>query len=82
VGPDSPARDQEEPVNREQHLKQAIDALTQAEKLAGWAENAARGDGPHKAAPYAATGTLWDSIARTHLLIAAATPADDTAPED
>jgi hypothetical protein len=68
-------------VNREQHLKQALDALTQAEKLAGWAENAARGDGPHKAAPYAAAGTLWDSIARTHLRIAQATPADNTDPE-
>ncbi|WP_326787873.1 hypothetical protein [Streptomyces sp. NBC_00151] len=68
-------------MNREQHLKQANDALAQAEKLAGWAENAARGDGPHKAAPYAAAGTLWDSIARTHLLIAQATTADDTTPE-
>ncbi|MFI0964629.1 hypothetical protein ACH4S8_25010 [Streptomyces sp. NPDC021080] len=69
-------------MNREQHLKQAIDALAQAEKLAGWAENAARGDGPHKAAPYAAAGTLWDSIARTHLLIAEATRAVDATPED
>jgi hypothetical protein len=68
-------------VNREAHLKQADAALTKAEKLAGWAENAARGDGPHKAAPYAAAGTLWDSIARTHLLIAQATTTDDTTPE-
>jgi hypothetical protein len=69
-------------VNREAHLKLANAALTKAEKVAGWAEDAARGDGQHKAVPYAAVGTLWDSIARTHLLIAAATPADDTAPED
>ncbi|MFE4697267.1 hypothetical protein ACFRIC_09255 [Streptomyces sp. NPDC056738] len=68
-------------MNREAHLKLADEAVTKAERLAGWAENAARGDGPHKAAPYAAAGTLWDSIARTHLLIAQATPADDTTPE-
>ena len=68
-------------MNRAQHLKLADAALTNAEKLAGWAENAARGDSPHKAAPYAAAGTLWDSIARTHLLIAEATPADDTTTE-
>jgi hypothetical protein len=68
-------------VNREQHVKLAGAAVTHAERLAEWAENAARGDGPHKAAPYAAAGTLWDSIARTRLLIAQATPADDTAPE-
>ncbi|MET8098106.1 hypothetical protein ABZV29_16750 [Streptomyces sp. NPDC005236] len=68
-------------MNRAQHLKLADAALTNAEKLAGWAENAARGDGPHKAAPYAAAGALWDSIARTHLLIAEATPTDDTTTE-
>ncbi|MFE2530437.1 hypothetical protein [Streptomyces sp. NPDC059371] len=68
-------------MNREQHLKQADDALAHAEKLAGWAENAARGDGPHKAVPYAAAGTLWDSIARTHLRLAQAQPTVDTTPE-
>ncbi|MER5468031.1 hypothetical protein [Streptomyces sp. NPDC002685] len=68
-------------MNREAHLKLADAALTEAEKLAKWAEDAARGDGPHKAVPYAAAGTLWDSIARTHLLIAEATPTDDTTPE-
>ncbi|MEV8031404.1 hypothetical protein [Streptomyces sp. NPDC086182] len=66
---------------REAHLKLADAALTRAEKLAGWAEDAARGDGQHKAVPYAAAGTLWDSIARTHLRIAQAMPADDTTPE-
>ncbi|MEY2243177.1 hypothetical protein AB8A21_09575 [Streptomyces sp. BF23-18] len=65
-------------MNREKHLKLADAALTRAEKLAGWAEDAARGDGAHKAVPYAAAGTLWDSIARTHLRIAQATAADDT----
>ncbi|MET7983036.1 hypothetical protein [Streptomyces sp. NPDC005281] len=63
-------------MHRAAHLNLADEALTKAERLAGWAEEAARGDGPHKAAPYAAAGTLWDSIARTHLLIAEATPAD------
>jgi hypothetical protein len=66
---------------REAHLELANEAVTKAERLAGWAENAARGDGPHKAVPYAAAGTLWDSIARTHLRIAAAMPDDDTTPE-
>ncbi|MFF1702593.1 hypothetical protein [Streptomyces sp. NPDC058252] len=65
-------------MNREAHVKLADEAVTKAEKLAGWAEDAARGDGPHKAVPYAAAGTLWDSIARTHLLIAQAIPADTT----
>ncbi|MFD8739420.1 hypothetical protein ACFV06_31540 [Streptomyces sp. NPDC059618] len=68
-------------MNREAHVKLADEAVTKAEKLAGWAENAVRGDGPHKAAPYAAAGTLWDSIARTHLLIAEAKIAADTTPE-
>jgi hypothetical protein len=68
-------------MHRSAHLKLADEALTKAEKLAGWAEDAARGDGQHKAAGYAAAGTLWDSIARTHLRIAQATPTGDTTPE-
>ncbi|MEV5792655.1 hypothetical protein [Streptomyces sp. NPDC052192] len=67
-------------MNREQHVKLADDAVTHAERLAGWAENAARERKPD-AEPLAAAGALWDSIARTHLLIAAATPTADTTPE-
>ncbi|MFE2828458.1 hypothetical protein [Streptomyces sp. NPDC059271] len=68
-------------MNREQHVKLADDAITHAEPLAGWAETAARESKPD-AEPLAAAGALWDSIARTHLLIAAATPtADANTPE-
>lgn len=82
MGPDRPTRDQGEPLNREQHIDLADTAVTHAERLAGWADNAARGESPREHADeLAAAGALWDSIARTHLLIAAAKPANDTTPE-
>ncbi|MFJ2162383.1 hypothetical protein [Streptomyces sp. NPDC087856] len=59
-------------MNKQQHVKLADDAVTHAERLAGWAEAAARDNKPAEA--LAAAGTLWDSIARTHLLLAAVTP--------
>ncbi|MFF2384046.1 hypothetical protein [Streptomyces sp. NPDC058108] len=65
-------------MNREAHLKLADDAVTRAARLAGWAEEAARAGDPEKAEPCAAAGTLWDSIARTHLLRAQAIiPAEE-----
>ncbi|MFF2385152.1 hypothetical protein [Streptomyces sp. NPDC058108] len=64
-------------MNREAHLKLADGAVTRAERLAGWAEDAARAGDPEKAEPCAAAGALWDSIARTHLLIAQATPVEE-----
>jgi hypothetical protein len=61
-------------VNREAHLQLADGALTKAERLAGEAETAARGDGRHKAVPLAAVGTLWAAIADTHTRIARVLP--------
>jgi hypothetical protein len=63
-------------MHRTEHLKLADAAVTCAERLAGWAEREARDNKPADA--LAAAGALWDSIARTHLLIAAATPDTDS----
>ncbi|PKT71854.1 hypothetical protein CW362_16465 [Streptomyces populi] len=66
-------------MNRKAHIDLADAAVTRAERLAGDAETAAKGDARHKAEPIAAVGSLWAAIADTHTRIARLLP--DTTPE-
>jgi hypothetical protein len=85
VGPDRPARDQEEPVNREQHLKLADQAVTRAENLAGDAERYVTSADPNRYSQvqrYADAAAAWTNIARTHAAIAAVLPETETETAD
>ncbi|WP_326786444.1 hypothetical protein [Streptomyces sp. NBC_00151] len=66
-------------MDRNKHVALADAAVTRAERLAGDAETAAKGDARHKAAPLAAVGSLWAAIADSHTRIARLLP--DTTPE-
>ncbi len=83
MGPDSPARYQEDPVTRDERLTMADAATTRAAKLARDAEDAARDFyNRDRAAPLAAAGALWADIARSHATIAAVLPETETEPTD
>ncbi|MEU4171002.1 hypothetical protein AB0F46_29495 [Streptomyces sp. NPDC026665] len=66
-------------MNRRAHIDLADAAVTHAERLAGAAETAVKGDARHKAVPLAAVGSLWAAIADSHTRIASLLP--DTTPE-
>lgn len=68
-------------MNREERLTLANAAVTRATDLAHHAESAARTfNEQHRAAPFAAAGSLWADLARTHAAIAAILP--ETEPTD
>lgn len=80
MGPDSPARDQEDYVNRDQALNEARDAAARAKNLAQYAESAAHhADNRPKVPTFAAAGALWADTARAYAALAGVLP--ETEPE-
>ncbi|MFF7310541.1 hypothetical protein [Streptomyces sp. NPDC008137] len=70
-------------MDRIKHLNCADEALLRAERLAGYAEDAAHSHNDrHRAEPFAAVGALWADIARTHAALAAALPEQTDETED
>ncbi|MET9762082.1 hypothetical protein ABZ016_24000 [Streptomyces sp. NPDC006372] len=64
-------------MNHTKHMNCADEALLRAERLAGYAEDAAHSHNDrHRAEPLAAVGALWADIARTHAALADALPEE------
>lgn len=85
MGLDTPAHNQEDPVDNLTHkqaLREARAAAAKASRLAGYAENAAHTDDPnrrHQVPQFAASGALWADVSRSYTALAAVLP--ETEPE-